>query len=96
MDLPDDIAERVRLDFGSQSEQAAKTLSEAAVAELIHPRVLRCIVYLSRGNTVTLSKMIEAAVADYRDVIFAAEYEDRDKRKPRRVRDFNKPFGKER
>lgn len=96
MDLPEDIAERVRLDFGSQAEQAAKTLSEAAVSEMIHPRVLRCIVYLSKGNTVTLGKMIEAAVADYRDVIFAAEYEDRDRRKPRHVRDFNKPFGKER
>jgi hypothetical protein len=97
MDLPKDVIERIQLDFRSRADLALKMLNEAVASQYIgDPRLLRCIVYLARGNTVTLSKMIEAAVADYRRVLFAAEYEGHDTRKPRHVRDFSKPFGKKR
>ena len=95
MDLPKDVVERIRLDFKGQADLALKMLNEAVASQYIGaPRLLRCIVYLARGNTVTLSKTIEAAIADYRRVLFAAEYEGHDTRKPRRVRNFSKPFGK--
>ena len=95
MALPQDVVERIQLDFGRQADEALRMLRQAIAREYIdHPRVVRSIVYLSKGQITTLSEMIEAAVANYKNVIFWAEYEDRDRRNPRHVRDFNKPLGK--
>ncbi len=96
MALPPDVVERIRLDFGRQADEAMKLLNQAVASQYIgHPRILRAIVYLSKGQITSLNEMIEAAVANYKHVIFWAEYEDRDTRKPRHVRDFDKPFGKQ-
>ena len=56
-------------------------------------RVLRCVLFLAEGSLEKLNNYIEIAKTDYRDVIFFAEYTEHDKKHPKQIRDFNRPFG---
>lgn len=60
-------------------------------------RVLRCLVFLSRGKWDALERELEIARLDWRDTIVAAEYEPvpgakRFQNDCVRVRDFSQPF----
>ena len=44
------------------------------------PRIIRCIIHLASGNEAVLDQMIDAALQDWRDVIYWAEYNERNKR----------------
>lgn len=62
--------------------------------ELASERIIRCIVYLSEGSRRRLQEWLNYSIQDYRDPIFAAEYEGRiSGETPRRIRDFKRPFG---
>ncbi|MBO6607263.1 hypothetical protein [Psychroserpens sp.] len=60
--------------------------------QLHSDRVIRCIIYLSQGNSTVFKRYLDAAVKDPRDVMFWAEYEDHNSRSPKRVRDFTFSF----
>jgi hypothetical protein len=56
-------------------------------------RVIRCIVFLAKGNLEDLNKYIKVATFDTRDVMLWAAYEKLDAEFSfKRLRDFNKTF----
>ena len=90
--LARDILEKVNRDFEIPDE-AALALSVLADfveknEELSGDRILRCIVFVARGDLDVLEKAIDLAKADYRDLIVWAEYDGQDER----VRDLSTPF----
>ena len=95
MTFKDDIIERINSDFGENANKATTKLLDAInkVDYLKTDRVIRCIIFLSKGDLADLDKHIETATFDTRDVMFWAEYiETEENEKPKRVRDFNKTF----
>ncbi|MES2796123.1 MAG: hypothetical protein V4683_09165 [Bacteroidota bacterium] len=95
MTFKDDINERIKTDFGENASKAATMLIDAIkkVDYLKTDRVIRCIIFLAKGNLTDLNKYIETATFDTRDVMLWAEYEGlKENEKPKRVRDFNKNF----
>lgn len=85
--LPADIQAKLTADFPKESlSTLAALLNEYTGPERI--RVLRCVVQLAQGDSQRLLQSIEAATADYRDVIYWAEYDSHD----RRISDFSQPF----
>ena len=95
MTFKDDIIERINSDFGDRANQATKMLFDAITKNenLKTDRVIRCIIYLAKGNLTDLIKYIESGTLDTRDVMFWAEYTGITEAKiPKRLRDFNKTF----
>jgi galactose-1-phosphate uridylyltransferase len=95
MTFKDDINERIQTDFGENADKATTMLFDAIskVDYLKTDRVIRCIIFLAKGNLADLNKYIETATFDTRDVMLWAEYEGiKENEKPKRVRDFNKNF----
>lgn len=92
-----DIIDKIEIDFGTSSIEAFKMLERAILETgyLQTERIIRCIIFLSKGNLTQLDKYINAAVFDPRDVMFWAEYENHnDFEKTKRLRDFNNIFEK--
>jgi len=97
MTFKPDITQRIYTDFGETADKATKKLLEAITKtdDLKTDRVIRCIIYLAKGNLTDLNKYIESANTDSRDVMLWAEYTGITESKiPKRVRDFNKTFDK--
>ena len=95
MPFKDDIITRVNTDFGENANKAITLLIDAInkADYLKTDRVIRCIIFLAKGDLVLLKKYIEAATCDTRDVMLWAEYEKSNGDfNLKRVRDFNKTF----
>lgn len=95
MTFKDDIIARINSEFGENASKATTMLLDAInkVDYLKTDRVIRCIIFLAKGNLTELDKYIETATFDTRDVMFWAEYVGiGENEKPKRVRDFNKIF----
>jgi hypothetical protein len=95
MKFKDDIIARINTDFGESANKATTMLTDAItkVDYLKTDRVIRCIIFLAKGNLTELNKYIETATYDTRDVMLWAEYDRlKENENPRRVRDFNKTF----
>jgi hypothetical protein len=90
MKLTQDMVAQLQKDFGPSFEAAIRFLEKQPDLPL---RVLRCVIFLAEGEMDLLSKLIEAAKSDYRDVIFWAEYSDHEKASPPKVHDFSRPLG---
>jgi hypothetical protein len=91
----EDILRRIKSDFGEKSNEVIKRLNDAInkTDYLKVDRIVRCIIFLSKGNISDLDKYIESATYDTRDVMFWAEYERlSDNTGVKRIRDFNKTF----
>lgn len=95
-DFPHDVYKQLEIDFKSNSKKAITLLSIAISSfdYIRSDRIVRCIVFLSDGSISKLKKNIELATTDPRDVMFCAEYTERDKTTPLRVRNFNNTFQK--
>src|SRR5688572_4205616 len=90
-----DTIERINADFGKDATEAITILNDAIdkTHYLQTDRVIRCIIFLAKGDLVLLKKYIEAATCDTRDVMLWAEYEKSNGDfNLKRVRDFNKTF----
>ena len=92
-----DIKEKIYSDFGDKAEIVIKTLRVAiAKHDYINSgRILRCIIHLADKNFESLTKYINNAISDPRDVMYWAEYVNKEQGfegNPKRVRDFNKTF----
>ncbi|MEZ6038532.1 MAG: hypothetical protein R3F29_13710 [Planctomycetota bacterium] len=85
MNLPQDILDAVRHDFGPGDADAVLSLVAGATEST---RVQRCIVFAARGHRDHLENLCRLAQIDYRDVIMAAEYSRLDQR----LYDFNRPI----
>lgn len=95
MTFKEDITRKINTDFGENSEQVLEMLKNAIANTdyLKTDRIIRCIIFLSKGNIDNLNKFIETAIYDSRDVMLWAEYEMLNgKTKFKRLRDFNKTF----
>jgi len=91
-----DIREKLKIDFKNNFEIAIEILAEKVNEHecLQTDRILRCIIYLSKGDIHKLKKNIEIAIIDPRDIIYQAEYlvTDEDDFNGKRLRNFNRPF----
>ena len=95
MIFKEDITKRINEDFAENSHQAIEILKNAIEKTdyLKTDRVIRCIIFLAKGNIDDLNKYIEVAIFDTRDVMLWAEYKElTDDLNYRRERDFNKTF----
>jgi hypothetical protein len=95
MTFTDDINTRIRTDFGDNAIKATTMLIDAInkADYLKTDRVIRCIIFLAKGNLTDLDKYIETATFDSRDVMLWAEYEKlTGDLNYKRQRDFNKTF----
>ena len=91
-ELPKDITDKLIQDYGIQNFFKALDLltSQGDFAD----RIIRCIIYLADRDYKKLLQFTESAKRDFRDMIYWAEYiEGENKAKPKRVRNFNNPFG---
>jgi hypothetical protein len=95
MTFKKDIIIRINSDFGNDADKALRTLNAGIdQAEYLKTdRVIRCIIFLAKGNLIDLEKYIQAATFDSRDVMLWAEYEKLNGDfNYKRLRDFNKTF----
>jgi hypothetical protein len=84
-----DVVRFVQDEFGKNAASALRTL-EREPAFVRCSRLVRSVVFLAEGDIRLLRKLIEHAIAEYRDVLLWAEYSRLDTDHPRRVRDFTK------
>ena len=86
-----DIYQKIAADFGSQAALAHQALDELDVKTkgLISPRLVRAIIYLSKGNIEELKKKIELARHNSQDIFMQSEFSYPENT---RIRDFNKTF----
>ena len=90
-----DITNKIYTDFGEAASDACQILENAIekTGDLNSDRVIRCIIFLAKGNVDELNKYIKVAVADPRDIMLWAEYEkSEDGINYNRLRDFSNPF----
>ena len=95
MTFKDDIIARINTDFRENANKATTMLIDSItkVDYLKTDRVIRCIIFLAKGNLTDLNRYIETAIYDTRDVMLWAEYEGlKENENLKRVRDFNKIF----
>lgn len=95
MTFKEDIIARIKADFGNDADKALTMLKDAInkADYLKTDRVIRCILFLAKGDLITLNKNIETATFDTRDVMLWAEYEKLNgDLNYKRLRDFNKTF----
>jgi hypothetical protein len=74
MTFKDDIVARIQKDFGENADKATTLIIDAInkADYLKTDRVIRCIIFLAKGNLTDLSKHIESAAVDTRDVMLWA------------------------
>jgi len=95
--FPNDIIEEIVNGFGDDFGKAVRIIQPFLInnKELRTPRIVRSLVYLSNFKVDELVEQINVAKIDYRDTLFAAEYENRKSDRPIRSRNFNNEFGNE-
>ena len=98
MKFKDDILQKIKLDFNDSTDKVVDILTDAISKTdyLKTDRIIRCIIYLSKGDLDELRHQINIAIGDPRDVMLYAEYENLNDKdfKYKRVRDFNNTFDK--
>lgn len=88
--LPEDVVARIGIEMETYAVEASRILDGVFKRVPEPARVVRCVLYLAEGDVGRLEELARHAQADY--VIFWAEYTDHDRPLPRQVRDFTKPF----
>ena len=90
-----DIINRIKSDFEKDSNKALEILKNRLkeLEYLDNDRIIRCIIYLSKGSIKELNNFINVAQQDLRDVMMFAEYKEGSNFENfKRLRDFNKTF----
>ena len=90
MEILPDIKEKIELDFGVEAG-AAKDEIEALYIKTnwrVTNRMIRAVVFLAKGDLASLTNNINLFLADYKDVLWSAEYDRGDVK----LRDFNETF----
>ena len=87
-----DIRHRIARDFRPADARALLSniaAQRAAAPDVFFDRVVRCVVYVANGDLPTAERAIAMALADWRDLIVWAEY---DNKFADRLRDLSVPF----
>ncbi|WP_018344383.1 hypothetical protein [Cytophaga aurantiaca] len=95
MRFKEDITARIHADFGEDFNNAFEILRSAIekTDDLNSDRIIRCIIFLAKGNIDALHKYIKVATVDPRDIMLWAEYEaSNSSADHKRLRDFDKTF----
>lgn len=95
MTFKEDITKRIKIDFGLKSDEVFERFTNAIkkTEYLSTDRVIRSIIFLSKGNLQELNRYIDVATFDTRDVMLWAEYKKLNgDLNFKRIRDFNKTF----
>ena len=88
MDLEPDITQQIEKEF---DRSLCSSVREALAPLETVPefqRVARCVLFLASGDENKLAHFVTAALTDYRDVIWWAEYDGKEER----LRDLARPF----
>lgn len=94
-ELPKDIINEMKIRFESDFNSANKILSEYLnkYDYLNSDRIIRCVIFLADNGIESFKSFLESAKGDPRDVLYWAEYENRESLdNTKRVRNFNKSF----
>ena len=85
-----DIYQKIERDFGDDLKLAIEQVEilDARTKGLIGNRLLRAMVFLSKGSIDRFKQVIELGRIDYRDVLWQAEYDCGEEQ----LYDFNKTF----
>ena len=91
-----DIINKIETDFGQDSNKAKEIITNR-IGNFEHllknDRIIRCIIYLSKGSIKELNHFVDIAIQDPRDVMMYAEYKEGSTFENfKRLRDFNKTF----
>jgi hypothetical protein len=91
-----DIINRIESDFGENSNKAKEIIINR-IGDFEHllknDRIIRCIIYLSKGSIKKLNYFVDIALQDSRDVMLYAEYKQGSTFENfKRLRDFNNTF----
>jgi hypothetical protein len=78
-----DIKRKIKEDFDSDYNEVSLLLENLKNSYKFSDRVIRCVVFLSKGKIKILKKVIKRTEDDYRDIIIEAESYDFE---------FNLPF----
>jgi len=95
MIITKDIKDRIESDFGDRAPEVIKIFNDALAKTdyLNDSRIVRCIIFLADGDIEKIKKNIEVAIYDPRNVMFWAEYTNREQLETiKRIRDFTKTF----
>tara|TARA_R110002049_G_C8701215_1_gene523006 strand:+ start:97 stop:408 length:312 start_codon:yes stop_codon:yes gene_type:complete len=91
-----DIINRIESDFRENSNKAKEIITNRVGTFehlLKNDRIIRCIIYLSKGSIKELNHFVDIALQDPRDVMMLAEYKEGSNFENfKRLRDFNKTF----
>lgn len=85
----------MKIRFESDFNSANKILSEYLnkYDYLNSDRIIRCVIFLADNGIESFKSFLESAKGDPRDVLYWAEYENRESLdNTKRVRNFNKSF----
>ena len=94
MKLTKDIKIEIQKLFKQRSKDAIQLIQKQFADIKMSNRIIRCVIFLADGDLEKLEHFIDIAKTDYRDVIFMAEYTDHRSKHPKRIRDFNRSFGR--
>jgi hypothetical protein len=85
-----DIYQKIKRDFGDDLQLAIEQVEilDARTKGLIGDRMLRSMVFLSKGKIERFKQVIELGRVNYRDVLWQAEYDCGEEQ----LYDFNKTF----
>jgi hypothetical protein len=84
-----DIANRIKQDFSAiEVQPVTELLIEFQESTQSGERILRCLLYVARGQFNHLADAVATARLDFRDLIVSAEYDP----SLQRIRDFNQAF----
>jgi len=89
-----DIKIEIQKSFKQRSKDAIELIQKQFADTKMSNRIIRCVIFLAEGDLEKLEHFIDIAKTDYRDVIFMAEYTDHESKHPKRIRDFNRSFGR--
>ena len=81
---PADIVDGIMARFDAEAIPRVHLLLQ----DLEGDRLIRCALFLSRGSIEGLKSAVDLGKTDYRDLIVAAEYDQKD----HHLRDFNQPL----
>lgn len=87
--------QEIQQKFGENSRLALDILEQIILEQkdLDSDRIIRCVIYLSKSDIADWKACWKAAIEDWRDVIYWAEYEgDFKNHQVQQIRDFNRPF----
>lgn len=94
-EISKDIVEEMKVRFDSDFSEANRMLNEylSKFDYLNSDRIIRCVIFLSDNGIESFKSFLESAKGDPRDVMWWAEYENRESLETnKRVRDFDKTF----